>query len=153
MVDLWNMKYSKPWLWMFLVVLFHMSSTLFFVYLFISYQIFEETISYFIFVCNSKHRYITLGILYGYKVILQVVALILAVSIRKVKIKGLNDAAFIIAAIYVTSIVTSVIVVSTYTLSELVNMNAVVFSLCLFIGTTVILILVFIPPVSVLIES
>ena len=77
-------------------------------------------------------------------------ALILAVSIRKVQIKGLNDAVYIIAAIYVTSIVTTVIVVSTYTLVEFVNIYAVVFSLCLFIGTTVILILVFVPPVSLL---
>ena len=79
---------------------------------------------------------------------LQIVALVLAVSIRKVHIKGLNDAKYIIAAIYVTSIVTTVVVVSTYTLLELPNVYAVVFSLCLFIGTTVILILVFIPPVS-----
>lgn len=113
-------------------------------------QILEETFHYFVFVCNSRSRYITLGILYGYKALLQIVALIFAVSIRKVHIKGLNNAVYIISAIYVTSIVTSVIVVSTYTLTELVNLYAVVFCLCLFIGTTVILMLVFIPPVSTL---
>ena len=100
--------------------------------------------------CNSRSRYITLGILYGYKTLLQIVALVFAVSVRQVQIKGLNDAVYIIVAIYVTSIVTTVIVVSTYTLVELVNVYAVVFSLCLFIGTTVILMLVFIPPVSLL---
>ena len=72
----------------------------------------------------------------------------LAISIRKVQIKGLNDAKYIIVAIYATSIVTTVIIVSTYTLVELVNIYAVVFCLCLFIGTTVVLMLVFIPPVS-----
>lgn len=90
-----------------------------------------------------------LGILYGYKALLQIVALIFAVSIRKIQIKGLNDAMYIIAAIYVTSIVTTVIIVSTYTLTELINVYAAVFCLCFFIGTTVILGLVFIPSVSV----
>ncbi len=108
----------------------------------------ERTYRYFVFVCNSESRSITLGVLYGYKALLQIVALVFAVSIRKVKIRGLNNTVYIIAAIYVTSIVTTVIIVSTYTLVELVNVYAVMFSLCLFIGTTVILILVFIPPVS-----
>ena len=88
------------------------------------------------YICISRERYITLGILYGYKALLQIVALIFAISIRKVYVKGLNDAVYIIAAIYVTSIVTAVIVVSTYTLTELINVYATVFCLCFFIGTT-----------------
>lgn len=99
------------------------------------------------YICVTRERYITLGILYGYKALLQIVALIFAISIRKVHVKGLNDAVYIISAIYVTSIVTAVLVVSTYTLTELVNVYATVFCLCFFIGTTVILVLVFIPPV------
>ena len=117
-------------------------------YAVVVFQIRERTVHYFVYVCNSRSRSITLGVLYGYKALLQIVALVFAVSIRKVQIKGLNDAIYIIAAIYVTSIVTTVIIVSTYTLVELVNVYAVMFSLCLFIGTTVTLILVFIPPVS-----
>ncbi len=100
------------------------------------------------YVCNSNLRFITLGVLYGYKAILQIIALVLAISIRKVEIKGLNDAKYIITAIYVTSIITSIIIVSTYTIMRLVNVYAVLFSFCLFVGTTVILILVFFPPVS-----
>lgn len=103
---------------------------------------------YYTYICISHERYITLGILYGYKALLQIIALIFAVSIRKVNIKGLNDAIYIIFAIYVTSIITSVIVVSTYTLTELINAYTAVFCICFFIGTTVILLLVFIPPVS-----
>jgi len=87
-------------------------------------------------------------VLYGYKVLLQVVALILAIFIRKVYIKVLNDAKYIIGAIYVTSIITSIIIVSTYSLNEFVNLYAMVFCLGLFIGTTVIIMLVFFPPVS-----
>ncbi len=103
---------------------------------------------YSVYVCNDQSHFITIGVLYGYKALIQIVALVFAVSIRKVKIKGLNDAIYIIAAIYVSSIITTVIIVSTYTLMELVNVYAVVVSLCLFIGTTVILMLVFIPSVS-----
>ena len=108
----------------------------------------EEVFRYYIYVCVSRQRYITLGVLYGYKALLQIIALVFAVSIRKVSIKGLNDAVYIISAIYVTSIVTAVVVVSTYTLTKLINVYAAVFCLCFFIGTTVILVLVFIPPVS-----
>lgn len=110
----------------------------------------EEIFRYYAYVCISRERYITLGILYGYKALLQIMALIFAVSIRKVHIKGLNNAVYVIAAIYVSSIVTAVIVVSTYTLTDFINVYATVFCLCFFIGTTVILGLVFIPPVSTL---
>lgn len=109
----------------------------------------EETFRYYVYVCISRERYITLGILYGYKALLQTMALVFAMSIRKVHIKGLNDAVYVIAAIYVTSIVTAVIVVSTYTLTEFIDVYATVFCLCFFVGTTVILGLVFIPPVRI----
>lgn len=85
---------------------------------------------YYVYICATRERYITLGILYGYKALLQIVALIFAISIRKVHVKGLNDAVYIISAIYVTSIVTAVLVVSSYTLTELVNVYATVFCLC-----------------------
>ena len=93
-------------------------------------------------------RDITLGILYGYKALLQLIALILAFSIRKVKFKVLNDSPYIALAIYVTSIVTAVIIVSTYSLKDIINGYAVVFGLGFLIGTTVILFLVFVPNVS-----
>ena len=99
--------------------------------------------------CDSKARDISLGILYGYKALLQVITLILAFSIRKVKVKVVNDSPYITFAIYVTSIVTAVIIVSTYSLKYFVNSYAVVFGLGLLIGTTVILLLVFVPIVSV----
>ena len=75
--------------------------------------------------------------------------LILSFSTRKVKVKGLNDAKYILAAIYVASIVLAVVIVSTYSLKELVNVSAAVFCAGFFIGTTVILGLVFGPKVRV----
>ena len=85
--------------------------------------------------------------LYGYKALLQVAALVFSFSIRKVKVKGVNDAKYVAAAVYVTSIVTAVIFVSLYSLKAFVNLYAALFSLGFFIGTSVILVLVFIPKV------
>ena len=89
-----------------------------------------------------------LGVLYGYKALLQVIALVFSFSIRKVKVKGLDDSIFIAASIYVSSIVLAVIIVSTYTLKDLLNVFPVVFCTGFLIGTTVILGLVFVPLVS-----
>ena len=103
---------------------------------------------YYIYICDSKSRDIALGILFGFKATLQIVALLFAFSIRKVKVKGLDDALYIAAAIYVTSIVTAVIIVAVYTLKEYINGLAAVLSSGFIIGTTVILILVFVPKVN-----
>lgn len=100
------------------------------------------------YVCHSKERSITLAILYGYKMLLQIIALIFAFSIRKVKVKGLNDAKYIGLAVYVTSIVTAIIIVITYTLDRYINIFASVFCTGFFIGATTILGLVMLPPVS-----
>ena len=103
---------------------------------------------YFIYVCDSTIRDKILGILYGYKMVLQVIALVLAFSIRKVKVKGLNDAKYIAAATYVTSIVLAVIIVATYTLKDFVNAFPTLFCTGFLIGTTFILGLVFVPKVG-----
>ena len=54
------------------------------------------------------NRDITLGILLGYKTILQIVAFVLTFSIQKVKLKGLNDAKYIAVAVYITNFVTAI---------------------------------------------
>ena len=105
------------------------------------------------YICDSKSRDIALGVLYGYKALLQVIALIFSFSIAKVKIKGLNDAKYITIAVYVTSIVTAVIFVSLYSLKTYLNLYATLFSFGFFVGTTVILALVFLPKVSISLKS
>ena len=102
---------------------------------------------FFIAVCKSKSRDIALGVLYGYKALLQIVAILFAFSIRKVKVKGLDDAKYIVTAVYVTSIVTAVIIVATYTLYDYSNALSAVLCSGIFIGATIILLLVFIPKV------
>ena len=108
----------------------------------------EIIIDNYVYICDSTARDIFLGFLYGYKMLLQIIALLFAFSIRKVKVKGLNDAKYIAAAIYVTSIVLAMIIVATYTLKDAINGFAALFCTGFLFGTTVILILVFVPLVS-----
>ena len=96
-------------------------------------------------ICDSKGRDIFLGILYGYKMLLQVVALVLAFSTRKVKVKGLDDAKYIGAGVYVTSIVLAVVIVATYSLNHVISAFAALFCTGFLVGTTAILALVFVP--------
>ena len=103
---------------------------------------------YFIYVCESDGQVVVYAFLYGCKGLLQVIALILAFSTRKVKVKGLNDSIFIAVAIYITSIVLAVTTVSTYTLMDYVNVYPAVVGLGFLLGTTMILGLVFVPRVS-----
>ena len=110
-----------------------------------SLQELEIITNNYIYVCDSTARNIFLGVLYGYKMVLQVMALFLAFAIRKVKVKGLNDAKYIGAAIYVTSIVLAVIIVATYTLKDALNGFAALSCTGFLVGTTAILILVFVP--------
>jgi hypothetical protein len=102
---------------------------------------------YYIYICDSRSRDIFLGILYGYKALLQIIAMIFAFSIRKVKVKGLNDTKFIVAIVYVTSIATATIIVAAYTLNTKINGYAALFSAAIVIGTTTTLGLVFVPKV------
>ena len=85
--------------------------------------------------------------LYGYKGFLQIIALLLAFRIRKVKVQGLDDSMYIAAAIYVTSIVLAVTIFSTYTLMDYVNVYPIVVGMGFLLGTTTILGLVFVPRV------
>ena len=107
----------------------------------------EKAIHHKFYICDSNSRDIALGILFGYKALLQIIALILSFSIGGVKTKGLNDAKHITIAVYVTSIVTAVIFISSYTLKTFLNLFAALFSFGILVGTTVILALVFLPKV------
>ena len=88
------------------------------------------------------------AVLYGYKGLLQIIALLLAFRTRKVKVKGLDDSKYIAAAIYISSIVLAVIIVSTYTLMDYVNVFPAVVGSGFILGTIMILALVFVPRVS-----
>ena len=80
--------------------------------------------------------------------LLQILSLFLAFATRRVKVKGLNDTKAVAGAVYVTSITFTVLFVSTYSVVEYINVYAAIFYMALFIGTSTILGLLFIPKVS-----
>ena len=108
-----------------------------------------EHYKYFLYVCESEGQVVLYAVLFGYKGLLQVLALLLAFRTRNVKVKGLDDSVYIAASVYVTSIVLAVIIVSTYTLTDYVNTYPAVVGMGLLLGTTMILGLVFIPRVGI----
>ena len=102
---------------------------------------------YYLYICESKGHVVLFTVLFGYKALLQITALVLALCTHKVKVKGLDDSKYITASIYVTSIVLVVTTVS-YALIDYVNVYPAVVGLGLLVGTTVILGLVFVSRVS-----
>ena len=80
--------------------------------------------------------------------IIQFIALLLAFSIRKVKIRGLDDFKYIGASTYFTSIAMTVVIVAFYSVKNMINVSVSLFSIGIQFGTTVVLALVFVPLVS-----
>lgn len=104
---------------------------------------------HFILAHKSKVYYIIAGILYGYKGILQLLALLLAFRTRKIKVKGLDDAKSIIAAVYVSTVGLVLLAISTYFLKdEYVNGYVVVRGISVAVITSIMVALLFIPIVS-----
>ena len=117
-------------------------------YHFILLQPRAELHEYFLYVCESDGQDALYGVLYGYKGLITLFALLLAFRTRKVKVVGLDDSKYIAASIYVTSIVLAVTIVSTYTLIDYANAYPAVVGMGFLLGTTMILVLVFVPRVS-----
>ena len=63
------------------------------------------------------------------------------------KVRGLDDAKAIRVSTYVTSLALAVGIVSDYFLRELINAHALVLGFVFFTGTTLVLVLVFMPKV------
>ena len=101
----------------------------------------------YIYTCTSVGRSVLLGVLYGYKAVLQVLTVVLALKTRKVKIKGLDDYKYIVMATYVSTFVLLVVTVFTFTIEDQVNLYAALTSFSFFLGSTVIVMLVFVPKV------
>jgi len=104
---------------------------------------------YYVYLCSSTGRDITLAVLYGYKAIIQAATVIMALKTRKVKVCGLDDYQGIILATYLSCLLQIIILIFTYTIDDRINVFAFTNSLSLFIGATAILALVFVPKVTV----
>ena len=102
----------------------------------------------FVYACNIEGRRETVILIYVYKMAVQVISLILAFRTRKVKVKGLDDSKYIIANIYVTSIVLPISMFASSVLRNHVNAFPAILGLAHYFGATVTLLLVFVPRVS-----
>ena len=88
-----------------------------------------------------------LGVIYSYKIVIQLIGVVLAFSIRKVKIKGLNDSKEISIILYVTSIILVIVIVITLALGDYINVSGSIFSLGISTASTVVLGFIFVPKV------
>ena len=101
-------------------------------------------------VCQGPRDLIWIIVLYAYILITQLIAVILAFKTRKVEIEILNDAKYVALIIYITSIITTIMIVCAILLSNYLNADGAVFGGLLYIFTTTVLMIVFIPKASLL---
>ena len=99
-------------------------------------------------VCDGRRSIIWILLVTFYIVVTQVIAVYLAFRTRKVKIKALNDAKYLALIIYISSIIIAVIIIAAVALRDFLNADAAVFTTVLFLFTTCILGLLFVPKVN-----
>lgn len=112
-------------------------------------QVLEIQTENYLYQCSSHPwiRHLIQAIIYTSLCILQVCALYFAFQIRKVKVKGLNDAKFIAVTVYITTILMVLLIITTFTLSKYVNTYAAIYGLCIWTVPTSVLGIQFIPKV------
>ena len=104
----------------------------------------------FVLQCDSNTSIYWNIALYGYKVVLQVIGVILALRIRNVEVKGLNDAKEVQRVIYITAVIVLVLIIDDFVFSFTnITIYTAIFGLGLAGGSVVLLGFIFIPKVSV----
>ena len=98
-----------------------------------------------IYIYDSLTNKIFLGLLYSIKGLFQLIAMLLALCTHDIKVKGLDDAKYIIAAVYITTINLMLAAMTTYILAENLYTYATTTFLLISYSTTLILGVVFIP--------
>ena len=89
-----------------------------------------------------------MGILFVYKAVLQLAALVLAIHTQRIRVKGLNEAKYIIAAVYASSLGLLLGLLTHFTVIEYENVHTVLFAIATGFPGTAILGLLFIPKVA-----
>ena len=98
--------------------------------------------------CNRQTGTLAwLGLSFGYKGILQVLAIFMAFHTRRVKVRILNESKEIAAIIYINSIILVLLTVTEFTLATHHNTYSALFGLGLLIEASLFLGLIFIPKV------
>ena len=101
-------------------------------------------------VCQGPRDLIWIIILYLYILATQLMAVFLAIRTRKVEIKILNDAKYIVAIIYLTSVIITIMIVCAVLLSNFLNADGAVFGGLIYVFITTVLAILFIPKVQCL---
>lgn len=104
--------------------------------------------TFFVKRCHSSTEYYWISALFAYKFLLQVIGVFLAFSIRKVKIKGLNDSKEVSAILYITTVITVAVFLVTFVFGDYINVDGGTYGLGISTATTFVLVLIFIPKVS-----
>ena len=105
---------------------------------------------FYVYVCATDQSFIWLGISFGYKGFLQIVAMFMAFHTRRVKIRALNDSKETAAIIYINSVVIVMLAVSVFVLEGYHNHHATLFGLALLIQATLFIGILFIPKVCLI---
>ncbi len=102
----------------------------------------------FIFVCASTAATVWIAISFGYKALLQLGAIFMAFTTRKVKIRGLNDTKELYTIIYINTVIITMLIVTEFTLRSHRDVYVTLYGLAIFAGATLFLGLTFIPKVG-----
>ena len=104
---------------------------------------------HYTYVCTVSNSLVWVGLSFGYKGLLQIVAMFMAFHTRRVKIAALNDSKEIAVIIYINSIILIVMAGSEFVLEHYHNAHSALFGLALLIQATMFLGVLFIPNVSI----
>ena len=104
---------------------------------------------YCVYNCFTSDSFPWLITCFLYLALLQFIAVVLDIQTRNVKIRILNDSKEVAIIIYLTSFVMIVMLASTFILSDYNNVSDGIFGSSLMISTSVTLIVVFLPKVSI----
>ena len=119
-------------------------------FFYVNMQMLDIEIFYTTYTCSQIPwiRSCIVGILFLYKGAIQICALYFAFKTSRVDFDGLNDAKYITAFVYTTSIVVTVTSISSFALTQYVNIYAVVYSFGVWFATIATLGFLFVPKVS-----
>ena len=103
---------------------------------------------HYTYVCTVGNSLVWVGLSFGYKGLLQIVAMFMAFHTRRIKIAALNDSKEIAVIIYINSIILIVMAGSEFALEHYHDVHSALFGLALLIQATMFLGVLFIPNVS-----
>lgn len=98
-------------------------------------------------VCSGPGDMFWIIVILVYTLLTQLAAVFLAFRTRNVKIKALNDAKYVALIIYITTFFIIIMIVCAYLLNDRLNADGAVFGGMLYIFTTIVLSVLFIPKV------